>query len=386
MAALSVAVFTGSRADLSPLAPVLDALAHEPTVHLLVLAGLGHDEQSIGTDLRCAGVTGQLDVAMVARRVTTAERDEIVRYGPDVSRATADVLAGRDVDVLVVLGDRWELLSVVPPAVLLGVPVVHLHGGEVTEGALDERVRHAVTKLADAHCVATEDGATRVRQMGEPPDRIHITGAPGLDRLPRAEPLDDGEFQASFGIALQRPLVLLTYHPPTAVPGADVRRWAREVLDETAAAAGTTVATWPGLDPGHAEVLEEVTAAANRHASVVAVEKLGPLFARMLATADAVVGNSSSGIIEAASVALPVLDIGERQRGRLRGGNVVDADEGADAVRAGLAVVLDPAFRASLHGMTNPYGDGRAADRIVAVVKQVAQQGAVAKPFFDLTG
>src|SRR6478735_4928385 len=132
-----------------------------------------------------------------------------LEQGAVIARGAGRALRDESVDVLVVLGDRWELLYVVPPAVLLGVPVVHLHGGEVTEGALDERVRHAVTKLADQHCVASEDAAARLRQLGEVPERIHVTGAPGLDRLAAAAPADDEALARLLGVgSVQRPFAL----------------------------------------------------------------------------------------------------------------------------------------------------------------------------------
>lgn len=380
-----VAVFTSSRADLGPLVPVLRALHDAPDLALRVLVAAGHTVESFHADLAREGIaadaTDRVDVVAVGPPVHDTDRRSLALGAAALAAGTAGALDG--VDVLVVLGDRWELMWVVPPAVLRQVRVVHLHGGEVTEGALDERVRHAVTKLADQHCVASADSARRVVGMGEQASRVHVTGAPGLDRLTGLDPVPADEFEAAFGLPLRRPFAVLTYHPPTAVAGLDpgaVRAWADAVLDETARVCPTVLATHPGLDPGREEVMAALSDAAARHPGLVVLEKLGPLYPRVLATADVVVGNSSSGIIEAASFRLPVVDVGDRQKGRLRGANVVSVPEGADAVREALATALAPEFRAGLADLVNPYGDGTAAARIVDVVRAAGAVPA-AKPF-----
>ena len=262
----------------------------------------------------------------------------------------------------------------VPPAFLLGVPVVHLHGGEVTEGAVDERVRHAVTKLADQHCVASEDAAARLRQLGEPAERIHVTGAPGLDRLAGAVPLPDADLAALLGLeSVERPLGLFTYHPPTAQTGAPVGEWARDAAEAALAVCGTVVATHPGMDEGRDEVLAALTDARRGVSPGCASSPaLGRDYPRVLAASDVVVGNSSSGVIEAATLHVPAVDIGERQRGRLRGDNVVHAAEGRVAVEAALRTALSPRWRQHSAAVTNPYGTGAASARILDIVRTAA--------------
>ena len=245
MAALTVAVFVGTRADLGPLLPVIEALARADDVELRLLTGVMYAADDLARELPPSAsvqswVERIVSLAAPMAQVTTGAQLE---QGAQIARAAGHALTEQRVDVLVVLGDRWELLYVVPPAVLLGVPVVHLHGGEVTEGALDERVRHAVTKLADQHCVASEDAAARLRQLGESPDRIHVTGAPGLDRLAVAAAPDDDALARLIGVtAVTRPFALFTYHPPTAAPGAPLGAWAREAAEAALAVCGTVVA------------------------------------------------------------------------------------------------------------------------------------------------
>ena len=386
MAALTVAVFVGTRADLGPLLPVIEALARADDVELCLLTGVMYAADDLARELPpSASVQSWVErivpLAAPMAQVTTGAQLE---QGAEIARAAGHALTEQRVDVLVVLGDRWELLYVVPPAVLLGVPVVHLHGGEVTEGALDERVRHAVTKLADQHCVASEDAAARLRQLGESPDRIHVTGAPGLDRLAVAAAPDDDALARLIGVtAVTRPLALFTYHPPTAAPGAPLGAWAREAAEAALAVCGTVVATHPGMDDGRDEVLAALTDLAGTEPRLRLVAALGRDYPAVLAAADVVVGNSSSGVIEAATVHVPAVDVGERQHGRLRGDNVVHAGEGRSAVEAALRTALSPQWRARTAAAVNPYGTGGASARILAIVRG-ASGGSRAKHFVDL--
>ena len=382
----TVAVFVGTRADLGPLSPVIEALAGADDLRLRVLTGVMYAADDLARALPpSASVEAWREVVVpLAEPMAEVTVDTQLEQGAVLAGSAGRALRDEAVDVLVVLGDRWELLYVVPPAVLLGVPVVHLHGGEVTEGALDERVRHAVTKLADQHCVASQDAAARLRQLGEEPDRIHVTGAPGLDRLALIEPPTDEVLAGILGVeAVERPLALFTYHPPTAQPGAPVGQWAREAAEAALAVCGTVVATHPGMDEGRDEVLAALTGLAATEPRLRLVAALGRDYPAVLAAADVVVGNSSSGVIEAATVHVPAVDVGERQRGRLRGDNVVHADEGRVAVEVALRTALSPQWRVRTAATVNPYGAGGASGRILAIVRG-ASAGPRGKPFVDL--
>lgn len=373
---MRVAVFVGTRADLGPLQPVLTELSTRSGVETVVLTGVAFDADELA-----ARIEGPVS-RVVALAEPMAEVDVAAQLvqGPALAAAAGRLLLADPVDRLVVLGDRWELLHVVPAFVMAGVPIVHLHGGEVTSGAVDERVRHAVTKLADVHCVASADSADRVAQLGEEAERIHVTGAPGLDRYAGVGPLSDDELAGLLGVAVQRPLALFTYHPPTAAPAA-IGRWALEALRATVEACGTVVASHPGMDAGRDEVLTALATVEAETDRLVVVEALGSRYPDVLASCDVVVGNSSSGVIEAASVGVPAVDIGLRQDGRLRGGNVLWSDEGEAAVGDAVRRALDAGFSARAAQVVNPYGDGTAARRIVDVV--LADPPSRAKHFAD---
>lgn len=381
----SVAVFVGTRADLGPLTPVIAALNRAKDIELHLLTGVAYGAADLAGALHLEARVHRSNTHELAVPIESLGGADVTRYGPGLSLGTANALRELRSEVLVVLGDRWELLYVVPAAFLSGVPVVHLHGGEVTEGAVDERVRHAVTKLADQHCVASGDAAARVRQLGEPPERVHLTGAPGLDRIVAAEPIGLGELSALVGRDLRRPIALFTYHPPTADEDAQVGRNAREALLATLEHVNSVIATYPGMDTGREEVIVALREVAEQDGRVTLVGSLGEAYPRALRSVDVVVGNSSSGIIEAASAGRPVVDIGSRQSGRLRGGNVIHADEGVEAVSAAVGSALRPEFVALAAHVKNPYGVGDASERIVAVVR-AAVHSRRAKPFVDSRG
>jgi UDP-N-acetylglucosamine 2-epimerase (non-hydrolysing) len=364
-------VFVGGRADLGPLTPVIRQLCATPEVDVLVATAVALDATALQAELSAAGLPDLPAVVGVGPQLVGTDPEALASTGAAASVGMAGLLA--DGDVLVVLGDRWELPWIVMPAVIAGIPVVHLHGGEITEGAIDERVRHAVTKLADQHCVASEDAAQRLRQLGEEPARVHVTGAPGLDRYVGQRPAAEHELARLVGEAWRRPLALFTYHPVTTSEPADSARQAAAALRATAGAAGSVLVTHPGPDRGREEVLEALLDEAREHPHVTVIPSLGPLYPAVVAACDVVVGNSSSGVIEAAAFAVPAVDIGVRQQGRLRGANVLHAEDDPASVADALVRALDPGFRAAVAGMANPYGDGSASTRIAEVVRDAVR-------------
>lgn len=362
---IDVAVFVGTRADLGPLSPVITALVDHVDVRVTLLTGVAFDVEALRDALP------EIDrnrVEIIAIAPPVGGNSDILAHAALMTEGLAKILSTRTFEVGVILGDRWELLSVVPALFLAGIPIVHLHGGEVTDGALDERVRHAVTKLSDVHCVSTEKSADRLRRMGEPPERVRVTGAPGLDRYRSIGPASDADLVKILGREVTRPLILFTYHPQTVDGTADIGANCSDAVRACLTFGGTVIATHPGYDDGRDKVIAALESEALVAHGLVIVPALGGSYPEVLIASDVVVGNSSSGIIEAASAHLPAVDIGIRQQGRERGTNVLHADEGFENVRRAVGDALAPAFRAGIAAVDNPYGDGRAADRIVAAV------------------
>jgi UDP-N-acetylglucosamine 2-epimerase (non-hydrolysing)/GDP/UDP-N,N'-diacetylbacillosamine 2-epimerase (hydrolysing) len=253
-----------------------------------------------------------------------------------------------------VLGDRAELLAVGAAATVFRIPIAHLQGGETTEGAVDDAVRHALTKLSHLHLVAAKPYAERVARMGEERWRIRTVGSAGLDHLTNTALPDPAGVLASLGLPDDdRPLFLVTYHPTTLRPGA-ARAEARALAQAISSFPARVVVTGSNLDQEH---------------RVAFAASLGTAkYWSVLGSADVVIGNSSSGLTEAPSFGTPVVNVGERQRGRLRSANVIDVKAGAPAVRAGIRRALTPAFKRSARRAVNPYGRPGASDRIVKIL------------------
>lgn len=373
-----VAVFSATRADLWPLTPLLRELVADPRLAPTLLATGAHLSSAYGSTVREIGEwveTVPIDAGLTADDSATG----LLAAARREAAGVAEVLDAMRPDLLVVLGDRYELLGVAQAALLFRVPIVHLHGGDVTEGAFDDSVRHAITKLASLHCCATELAARRIRSLGEEPWRVHVTGAPALDGLlARVAATPESEWHDAIGGAPGRPFGVLTFHPPTIAPG---RAQAElDALLDACRALGTVVATYPGADPGAQAVLDRLRAFAPTHPDFRLVPSLGAAYASVVAASDVVLGNSSSGIVEVATFGVPVVNVGDRQDGRERPAAVIDAPEAA-AVRAAVDRALDPGFRASLAGRANPYGDGHASARIAAVLAETPLGGLLAKRF-----
>jgi len=351
---MRVLSITSGRADVGILAPVWRALGTRDAVELHVLLTGAHvsDDSAARTQLPpgAVGHTEGADIAGVSGGAVEQSMASIL--------SAAGKLAGRlQPDRALVIGDRLDMLPAAMGLVPYNVPIIHLHGGELTYGALDDRARHAMTKLAHLHCTATADAAARLVRMGEEPWRIRLTGAPGLDGLMEAPVMNAAEFAGAVGIESVDRLRLVTVHPETnaAQPLAALDA----VLTALAAAPGPILITAPNADPGGAEALRRIDAFVQRQDGAVFHQSLGSdLYSNALRHAFVMVGNSSSGIIEAGLFGLPVVNVGGRQDGRLREGNVRDCPADVDAVAE---MLRDPMPR---FAQRSPYGDGAAAPRV----------------------
>lgn len=365
-----IAVVSTSRADYGLLYWVLRGLDESPRATLqLVLMG-AHYSGEHGMTHRTARADGFRPAAEIR---TIANGDSEGAIARSIGRATVRLAEAFDrlrPDLVVVLGDRIELLAVASAATAFRLPIFHLHGGETTEGALDDAVRHAITKLSHIHLPATKQYATNIAAMGEERWRIRMVGAPGLDHLRRTAlpPLADVLADVGWPADDDRPLFLVTVHPTTLRPR-ESRTEARAVAQAVSSFAARVVVTAPNTDHEHCAVLAELQQARGRRCDIRFVANLGTAaYWSLLRAADVVVGNSSSGLLEAPSFGTPVVNIGDRQRGRLRARNVIDAQPHANAIRTAITRALTPRFRATARRAVNPYGKPGASDRIVKVL------------------
>jgi UDP-N-acetylglucosamine 2-epimerase (non-hydrolysing)/GDP/UDP-N,N'-diacetylbacillosamine 2-epimerase (hydrolysing) len=297
----------------------------------------------------------------------------------------ADVLARLAPDMLVVLGDRFEILAAAQTALVLRIPIAHIHGGEISEGAFDDSIRHALTKLAQWHFVAAEPYRARVVQMGEPPDRVFDVGAPGLDDLSAVEWLDRAALADALGMTLGEPLLLVTYHPVT-LGEQDTTRPLGELLAALDTIAGATIVfTYPNADTGGRTMLQCIgrfmAAAPERRRLFTSLGRRRYLSA--MRVADVVVGNSSSGLIEAPALKRATVNIGDRQKGRLMASSVVGAAERREDIARAIRLALSDGFQRGLAATVSPYGQGDAGRRIKEQLRTVPL--VLGKRFFDIS-
>ena len=378
-----VAAVTVARSDYGILRPVLGALRADPGFHVEVIAAATHLSPAFGLTVRQVEADGYPPVARVEMTIAGDTPTAIALSTGLGVQGFASAIASASPDLLLLVGDRFETLAAGVAAVLLTVPIVHLHGGEVTEGAFDDQIRHALTKMSHVHCVSTDAAGRRVAQMGEEDWRICVSGAPGLDSLFHVRRLSREALEARIGLSLSTPPLLVTFHPVTL----QTETIAAEVDALIAALSRVdlpVVATAPNADTAYARIRAAWAAfAAERPGRVALVESLGTEgYVSLLYEAAAMVGNSSSGLIEAPAVPLPVVNIGVRQAGRDRAANVIDVAPEADAIEAAIRRAVRPEFRASLEGLVNPYGDGHAAARIVTHLRTLPDRATLLRKRF----
>jgi len=297
----------------------------------------------------------------------------------------ADALAGLQPAMMLVLGDRFETFSAAAAALVARVPVAHLHGGEATEGAIDEALRHAITKMSHLHFVAAEEYRHRVIQLGEDPGRVFLVGGLGVDAITKLTLLDRGALEADLGFRLGPRNLLVTFHPVTLESATSHQQMA-ELLAALESLRDThLIFTMPNADTDGRGLRGTIDAFVASHTNARAYTALGQLrYLSCLRQVDAVVGNSSSGLTEAPSFQKGTINIGDRQRGRLKGDSVIDCDPDRRSIAAALQRLYSPDFQAALKRARNPYGDGGASEKIVRVLKEYPLAGILKKSFHDL--
>jgi UDP-N-acetylglucosamine 2-epimerase (non-hydrolysing)/GDP/UDP-N,N'-diacetylbacillosamine 2-epimerase (hydrolysing) len=366
-----IAAVTTSRADFTALYWPLRDLASHPGVDLKIIALGPHLSPEFGSTIREIERAG---FRVDARIECLLSSDTDVGMAKTIGLATlslADCLGEMRPDLLLVTADRYEMLAPASVALALRIPVAHIEGGEISEGAIDDAVRNAVSKLSHVHFTSTELARARVIGMGEEEWRVHRTGAPSLDHLRRGPLLSREQLEQRLAIDLGVPTALVTYHPATIAR--DTTREADGLFDALQAhalhaAPGQLLFCYPNADAGSRALIVRIESFLSNRSGRVFVN-LDPLvYWSLLQHVEFLLGNSSSGIIEAASFALPAVNVGIRQQGRERGRNVLDAEPDAPSILDRIQTARSEQFRQSLKGMANPYGDGCASQRIVGVL------------------
>jgi GDP/UDP-N,N'-diacetylbacillosamine 2-epimerase (hydrolysing) len=380
-----ICVVTGTRAEFGLLRLVMENVRATPGLDLQVVVTGAHLSKAHGhthDEVREAGFTADAEIDL-----------QLEDDGPvGISRSLANGILGfaeafhrLGPDLLLVLGDRYEILAAATAALIAGIPIGHIHGGESTEGAIDEAIRHSVTKMSHLHFVAAEDYRRRVIQLGEDPHRVFNVGGLGVDAIRRSVLLDREALEASLDFKLGGRNLLVTFHPVTLEGNASAAQCeellaALDQLHDT-----SLIFSMPNADTGNREISRQIRAFVSSHANARAYASLGQQrYFSCMKWVDGVVGNSSSGIAEAPSMGVGTVNIGDRQSGRLRAESVIDCPPEREAILAAIEQLYSPDFRRRLPGVKNPYGDGGASERIVQLLKEFPLEGILKKAFHDL--
>jgi UDP-hydrolysing UDP-N-acetyl-D-glucosamine 2-epimerase len=363
----TIAVVTSSRADYSHLYWPLHDLKQHPDVDLKLIVLGAHLSPQFGETVQEIEKDG---FPIAGRLECLLSSDTDVGMAKTLGLAVlslTDLLGQMRPDLLLLIADRYEMLAPAAVALTLRIPVAHIEGGEISEGAIDDAVRNALTKMSHLHFTSTEGARARVIAMGEEPWRVHRAGAPSLDHLRRSRLLDRHELEQKLHLELESATVMVAYHPVTLLRNtteeADALFAALQEID------GQVIFCYPNSDAGNHALLQRTQSFLSSRSNARLFVNLDAVtYWSLLREVAVLIGNSSSGIMEAASFAVPVVNIGFRQKGRERARNILDAEPETFAIVAQIAKARSQVFRDSLAGMTNPYGDGHAAETIVRVL------------------
>ena len=380
-----ICVVTGARAEYGLLRWLMDAISLDPKFELQVVVTGMHLSPEFG-------LTWQLieeDGFTINRKVEMLlSSDTSVGVGKSMGLGLigfADAFEQLAPDLLLILGDRFEILAAATAAMLARIPIAHLHGGEATEGLIDEAIRHSITKMSHFHFVAADEYRRRVIQLGEDPERVFNVGGLGLDSLSRLKLMSREELEASLGTRLKRRNLLVTYHPVTLEENMATSEFAEllaalESLHETG-----LIFTLPNADSEGRAIIRMIEEFVSKNPHASAYTSLGQLrYLSCMNMVDGVIGNSSSGLLEAPSLRKGAINIGSRQDGRIKAGSVIDCPPKREDIIKALQRLYSEEFQAALSTVSNPYGEPGASSKIADLLGKLKLDGVLKKRFHDL--
>lgn len=380
-----ICIITGTRAEFGLLRWLMEEVQASETLELQVIATGMHLSPEFGLtyrEIERAGFKIDVKVEMLVSADTASAVTKSMGLG---LIGFADAYVSLSPDVIVVLGDRFEIFAAAAAAMIAGIPIAHLHGGETTEGAFDEAIRHSITKMSHLHFVAANEYRNRVIQLGEQPERVFLVGGLGIDAIKRSTLMTREALEASLDFNFGPRNLLITFHPVTLESQSSAHQMsellkALDTLQDT-----HLIFTMPNADTGGRELAAMVDAFVHSHQNARAFGSLGQLrYLSCMNFVDGVVGNSSSGLAEAPSMGTGTVDIGDRQRGRLRASSVIHCEPKSDKIAQALKNLYSLEFKASLEQVVNPYGTGGASKRILEVLTNHPLDHLVKKEFHDI--
>lgn len=381
-----ICVITGTRAEYGLLRWVMQGIKDDPALTLQTVATGMHLSPEFGLtyhEIEKDGFRIDRKVEMLTSSDTAVGIAKSMGLG---LIGFADALSELRPDLIVVLGDRFEIFAAVSAALVARIPVAHLHGGETTEGAFDEAFRHSITKMSHLHFVAAREYCDRVIQLGEHPDRVFLVGGLGIDNIKRLKLLERAELEAAIDFKLGPKNLLVTFHPATLDDQSSADQMAQLLVALDQLGEEThLIFTLPNADNGGRALISMIEAFVASHANARAYTSLGQLrFLSCAKLVDGVIGNSSSGLAEIPSLATGTVNIGDRQKGRLKAQSVLDCQPECQSILAAIEKLYTKEFRQSLPTVVNPYGSGGASQKIVETLRNRDLAGILKKNFYDI--
>jgi GDP/UDP-N,N'-diacetylbacillosamine 2-epimerase (hydrolysing) len=381
-----ICVITGSRAEYGLLRWVMQGISDDPEFDLQIIVTGMHLSPEFGLTYKVIESDGFI-IDRKLEMLTSSDSSVGIAKSMGLGMiGFADALNELNPDLIVVLGDRFEIFSAVSAALVAKIPVAHLHGGEATEGLIDEGIRHSITKMSHLHFVAAEAYRQRVIQLGENPDTVFLVGGLGVDSIKRLKLLKRQEIEASLDFKFGQKNLLITFHPVT-LEKSSAENQMGELLAALADLRGTKlIFTLPNADTDGRALIKMVQDFVEQHHNAKAYTSLGQLtYLSCLSQVDAVIGNSSSGLLEAPSFKKGTINIGDRQRGRLLAKSVINCEPRRVSINSAFEKLYSREFQDQLSTVVNPYGDGGASDKIISLIKTVSIDKIIKKKFFDLS-
>lgn len=379
-----VAVVSGTRAEYGLLAPIMRRLVNSLTMELQLVVTGSHLLSEFGLTVSEIERDGFMVNHRVPQVSSASSGLDVAHQVGAGTAAFADVFTDLEPDVVLVLGDRYEIFAAASAAFFLNIPVMHLHGGEVTSGAFDDAIRHVISQLSHIHAVAAPEYGERLVRAGAHPDTVHVVGGLGVDVAHHASLSSRDFLEEELNLTLSGVLFLVTYHPVTrAAHDTEAEMKALlEALDSYPDA--TIVFTLPNADPEHAQIVESLREAVGERANWFLFPSLGSnRYLSLMALASVVVGNSSSGLTEAPSLGTPTVNIGPRQQGRLLAKSVISCGAGSHEITAAIDRALVSDFAIVANNSPSPYGGPGAVDRILQLLEQTSFGTLGEKKYFD---
>lgn len=379
-----ICVVTGTRADYGLLSGLLQEIKNNKSLQLQLIVTGTHLEKRFGYTYAQIIKEGFVADVKIYMHLTSDTDARIVSGVGKELNGLSRAFRKLNPDIVVVLGDRFEMLAVASAALLFRIPIAHIHGGEITYGAYDDAIRHAITKMASLHFATHREYARRIIQMGEDPRRVFTVGSPSLENMKRLKRVKKSELNAMAGFPVDRDTALITFHPVTNEKGA-ARAHIRHLLRALDRSGLKTIFTLPNADSEYQVIVDAISAYGRAHPRSTAIfASLGQLkYFSFMRHVGLMVGNSSSGILESPSFKLPVVNIGTRQQGRVRAHNVIDCKEDEQSIYAAIERARSARFRKSLAILHNPFDKGNASIIIAREIKKFLARPTSIKRFID---